>query len=1230
MSNATNATQAESKSSSDLLEPSISPTLSRPSSRRTLRSSPSSNPLSAWSDAAPSSDLNSGQYAIYSSKKRSSVLGGGGSSIFSGSGTGPPTSSVAQGDGPLSSSASISSVPSTPPFAPTVAAPPLVSRPSSSSLPLSTNSRPHARSVSEAKEQLQKQALKSQLQGMGLSADSLGAALLGRLANLGEDAEWKGIQAALTSGKTTLLLPAEKQGSAMSLAPAFFLDHLILLDPSVSSTSSTPSPQGFATLSGLRGYMSTDELVFTSCGTALASTGKDNLGSEPVQRALRGAATPPSPPQAATYPSTMLISSPTSLSIPYDRSSSASQPTLSSRASTTSRLAALFGRPSPTLPPPGESGSDLPPVVPAPAGLFGDDGSSPTRDVSRAPSSTSSRKHGSSEVSVLAVGKAIRHAEVVTAIFAGVESQLRESSKSIPGVEGKAPVADQLVALAMRFQPSPTIFSSSTSLYDTSASLSSLYSADAETTSDAFQDAFHAIRLDLTRNLSASLPTDLSSSTSPSASAAPALEDFGQLEDRVDHSLELLEALSTSTLYDRLYAPPASRDWQDDENLVSRIAALNVLELDLEHLGLNLGEHEEGELEGWEGMVMGAKESLEELVGKVGKELDRLEDPHERTPAAKLAILVQCHALLVDGLSKLPPVPLKKELGDRDDRSSLLSDRPNEVEMDDASSRASSQPPSRPRSPTPTAEDELLKTPRPHSIMEEEVPEIQLPDSSLSPGHASGRSSGAGDMSSSVLEATSSSLFDPSPKPFPPTSVFESSRRYSGTSSPSTSSADLILPLLIYSVVRSNPPHLISHLNYVHRFRCDSLLRGQSSYCFTNFSAVVEFLTNIDVSALGISSQKIIAASPAPSPALSTVSTSSASSLFSLTGRPRAYTTGRIRGRVSQEIGSLAGTANTALAGVVDSSYRLIFSGARGAVGVVGGAAPRSLEDVKNVLEGARGRARESLPHSFRRSFSSRTLDEVDEASGAPSASGAGTGQREMVDITPTEPDGTPDAVSTADAYAPPPSATSAPLPSASSALPPGPPRHPDLSSRSASPTKSRHGKDDSDARSVRSISSLLKDTTFGRGVEAVRDGVAGVSSATLGGGGAAGGAGEERPSFLSGLPIPSLGRFGSGTVASSSGASSAASRRSTILNPLGVASASGPGAAEVHQRFLEVQSANELKVGEVQELLEGYRSLVKRVMELEAAASGTAAQKEERQAVDGAVADGEGQAMTV
>lgn len=65
-------------------------------------------------------------------------------------------------------------------------------------------------------------------------------------------------------------------------------------------------------------------------------------------------------------------------------------------------------------------------------------------------------------------------------------------------------------------------------------------------------------------------------------------DDAALLEERIDVALESIEELVTTALYDKIFSPPHSADAQLDENLASRIAALNILELSLEHLGLDL------------------------------------------------------------------------------------------------------------------------------------------------------------------------------------------------------------------------------------------------------------------------------------------------------------------------------------------------------------------------------------------------------------------------------------------------------------------------------------------------------------------------------------------------------------------------------------------------------------------------------------------------------------------
>ena len=64
-------------------------------------------------------------------------------------------------------------------------------------------------------------------------------------------------------------------------------------------------------------------------------------------------------------------------------------------------------------------------------------------------------------------------------------------------------------------------------------------------------------------------------------------------------------------------------------------------------------------------------------------------------------------------------------------------------------------------------------------------------------------------------------------------------------------SGDVLLPMIIFSVVKTNPPHLVSNLLYTQRFRNQSV-GGEESYCLINLMAVAEFLENVDLAALGL------------------------------------------------------------------------------------------------------------------------------------------------------------------------------------------------------------------------------------------------------------------------------------------------------------------------------------------------------------------------------------------
>lgn len=165
--------------------------------RRTLRTASTDvNPLSA-SDTplGLSASSTGGQYAVYSgAKKRASVLG----STFDP----PPPAPVEPPPSAALPTPPSPSAPPTPPFAPTPqpSVPPLVSRPSNSTLP-TTSGRPYARSVSEAKELLQGQSLKAEVQSLGLGNESTGAAMVQKVASVGKETEWVGVMKALETGK---------------------------------------------------------------------------------------------------------------------------------------------------------------------------------------------------------------------------------------------------------------------------------------------------------------------------------------------------------------------------------------------------------------------------------------------------------------------------------------------------------------------------------------------------------------------------------------------------------------------------------------------------------------------------------------------------------------------------------------------------------------------------------------------------------------------------------------------------------------------------------------------------------------------------------------------------------------------------------------------------------------------------------------------------------------------
>jgi len=69
---------------------------------------------------------------------------------------------------------------------------------------------------------------------------------------------------------------------------------------------------------------------------------------------------------------------------------------------------------------------------------------------------------------------------------------------------------------------------------------------------------------------------------------------------------------------------------------------------------------------------------------------------------------------------------------------------------------------------------------------------------------------------------------------------------------PATSSADEILPTLIYALITSSPEtiNVISDLKFIQRFRTSSKVDGETAYCLVNLEAAVSFLETVDLSSL--------------------------------------------------------------------------------------------------------------------------------------------------------------------------------------------------------------------------------------------------------------------------------------------------------------------------------------------------------------------------------------------
>ncbi|RKF77416.1 putative vps9 domain protein [Golovinomyces cichoracearum] len=67
-----------------------------------------------------------------------------------------------------------------------------------------------------------------------------------------------------------------------------------------------------------------------------------------------------------------------------------------------------------------------------------------------------------------------------------------------------------------------------------------------------------------------------------------------------------------------------------------------------------------------------------------------------------------------------------------------------------------------------------------------------------------------------------------------------------------SSSADEIMPMLIYTLITSRPEgtNIMSNLYFIQRFRNENKIDGEAAYCLTNLEAAISFLETVDLASL--------------------------------------------------------------------------------------------------------------------------------------------------------------------------------------------------------------------------------------------------------------------------------------------------------------------------------------------------------------------------------------------
>ncbi|KAK4520435.1 uncharacterized protein ATC70_008570 [Mucor velutinosus] len=209
--------------------------------------------------------------------------------------------------------------------------------------------------------------------------------------------------------------------------------------------------------------------------------------------------------------------------------------------------------------------------------------------------------------------------------------------------------------------------------------------------------------------------------------------------------LDTIETYICNQLYDQLFTNPEGDEAMQDEALESRIAALNLLDLNLQHLGVTIESEQDNE-------------HLNHIVKEAGTQLQQLNTIMGAKD--KLEALIKTHQIIVNAIEEFTE---KHRNATRLDSSAQVVQ-----EMKQAM-----------------------------SSVEEEKPVLSV-------------------------------------------------------------NADVLLPILIFTIVKSNPTNFLSNLKFIQRYRRpDDISSGPASYCLTNMMAAVFFLETTNLVGLGLSADRV-------------------------------------------------------------------------------------------------------------------------------------------------------------------------------------------------------------------------------------------------------------------------------------------------------------------------------------------------------------------------------------